>query len=127
MATQFSVWLEDHPGTLAVLSDAMAKNAVNIVAIHAAPCPDKGMVQFVTNHPDAAMEALSYADLDYTSREVLLLTLVNEPGALARLARALADAAININALYITMTGQIVLDASDLRKAQEILMGLGIR
>jgi hypothetical protein len=127
MATEFSVWLEDHPGTLADLAEAMAKNAVNIVAIHATPCPGKGITQFVTNHPDAAMEALSDIGLDYTTREVLLLTLSNEPGKLAQLARALATAAININSLYITMNGQIVLDVSDIRKAQETMMALGIR
>lgn len=127
MATEFSVWLEDHPGTLADLAEAMAKNAVNILAIHATPCPKQGIVQFITNHPDAAMEALSDIGLDYTTRDVLLLTLTNEPGALARLARSLATAAININALYITMNGQIVLDVSDIRKAQEVTMALGIR
>lgn len=127
MATEFTVLLEDRPGALADLAEALARYAVSILAIHATPCPTHGITQFVTNHPDATINALREAGMDYTAREVLLLTLSNEPGALARLARALGNAQININALYITMTSQIVLDVSDPRKAQQIALGLGIR
>ncbi len=127
MATEFTVSLENRPGALADLAEAMAKNAVNIVAIHATPCAEQGVAQFIVNHPDAAIDAMNDVSMSFTTREVLLVTLVHEPGSLARLARALANAGINVNAVYIAMGNQVVLDVSDLRKAQEIAMGLGIR
>jgi hypothetical protein len=127
MATEFSVTLEDRPGALADLTEALAKSAVNIMAIHASPCGGEGMAQFITSNPDATIEALRDMAFPYTTQEVLMVTLAHEPGALARLARALADAAININAVYMTNDRQVVLDVDKMRKAQEVAMGLGIR
>jgi hypothetical protein len=127
MATEFSVTLEHRPGALADLTEALAKSAVNIIAIHASPCGGEGVVQFITSDPDATIEALRDMAFGYTTQEVLMFTLAHEPGALARLSRALANAAININAVYMTNDRQIVLDVDKLRQAQEVAMGLGIR
>jgi hypothetical protein len=128
MATEFSIILEDRPGALADLTEALAQNAVNIIAIHASPCGKEGIVQFITSDPDATIEALNDIKLKFTAQDVLMVTLVNEPGSLARLARALANAGININAVYMTNSQQVVLDVGDaLRKAQEVAMSLGIR
>jgi len=38
----------------------------------------------------------------------------------------LANAGININAVYSTLTGQLVLDVSDLAKAQQVAMSVGL-
>ncbi|MBN1454623.1 MAG: ACT domain-containing protein [Anaerolineales bacterium] len=128
MATEFSIMLEDRPGSLADLTEALAQNAVNIIAIHVSPCGEEGVAQFITNDPDATIEALNTIDLAFTAQEVLMVTLPHEPGSLARLARALTNAGININAVYMTYNRQIVLDVGELlRKAQEVAMGMGIR
>jgi hypothetical protein len=127
MATEFTVLLEDRPGALAALSEALAKSAINIVAIHATPCPNQGIVQFVTNNNDATVEALRDSEFEYTTNEVLVLPLSHEPGALARLSGALGNAGININALYITMSGQLVLDTGDFKAAQRVALDLGLR
>lgn len=126
MATQFSVTIEDRPGALAELTDALARQAVNILAIHATPCPTQGIAQFIVNNTDATVDALQQLGKDYTTRDVLLVTIPHQPGALAQVARALGAAGININALYITMTAQIVLDVSDLPRAQQLVMGMGL-
>lgn len=125
MAIEFTVYLEDQPGALADLTEVLARSAVNIIAMHATPCPTRGIAQFLTNNTDATVNALGSAGIAYTTNEVLVIGLLNEPGTLARLARALGDAAININALYITLGGQIVLDVSDLRQAQQVALRLG--
>lgn len=124
MATEFTVLIEDRPGTLAHLAETLAQNGINITAIHATSCPDQGFVQLITNNNDATVNALQDAGIDYTVREVLLINLVDQPGTLALLARHLADAGININAVYIAMSGQIVLDTDDLPRAQRIALGL---
>lgn len=127
MAKEFTVQLEDRPGSLADLTEALAKHAINIVAIHATPCPTSGIVQFVTDNTDATVTALKHVDKDYTTRDVLIVNLPHQPGAMAQLSRALANADININAVYMTMAGQIVLDVSDVNKAQRVAINLGIR
>lgn len=125
MATEFTVILEDRPGALADLTEILAKSAVNIVALHATPCPQEGFVQFITNNADATIHALRDAEQDYQVQEVLFARLPNEPGTLARLSRALGDGEVNINSVYITLNGEVVLDVDDYRKAQEIVMRLG--
>jgi hypothetical protein len=122
MATEFTVLLPDKPGSLADLTEALAKYAVSIVAIHTTSCPEYGITQFVTNNTDATVLALKEAGMDYTAQEVLLLTLTHDPGALARLARTMGQAGININSLYMAMTGQVIMDVNDLRKAQQIAL-----
>jgi hypothetical protein len=127
MATEFTIQLPDRPGALADLAEVLAGQGINIMAIHATPCPSEGIVQFIPNNIDATVEALRNAQLDYTAKEVLLVSLADQPGMLARLARALGNAGINIDALYITLQGQVVLDVSDLREAQKVVLGLGIK
>ena len=79
MATEFTVQIQDRPGELAKLIEALRKGGVNILALHATSCPDQGMVQFVTNNPDATVEALKTVSIAYNVREVLLLPLKEEP------------------------------------------------
>ena len=126
MATEFTIVIQDRPGALADLAEVLAQNAVNILAIHASPCTGQGVVQFVTDSPDATIEALKDGGFDYTTNNVLVVGQVHQRGVLARLARALANAGININAMYSTVTGQLVLDVSDLSKAQQVAMGVGL-
>ncbi len=126
MATEFTVQIQDRPGELAKLIEALRKGGVNILALHATSCPDQGMVQFVTNNPDATVEALKTVSIAYNVREVLLLPLKEEPEALVRLATAIAEEGININALYVTNQGQVVLDTDNLLSAQRVAMGLGV-
>jgi hypothetical protein len=45
---------------------------------------------------------------------------------LARLARAVAERGININAVYITMLGQVVLDTDNLSGTQKVALEMGI-
>ena len=122
MATEFTVLIEDRPGALASLTETLARNGINIMAIHATPCPGSGIVQMVTNHTDATVNALRDAGVEYTVRDVLLVNLVDQPGALARLTRALGSEGLTINAVYISMRGQIVIAVDDLPRAQRIAL-----
>ena len=67
MATEFTVILENRPGTLArrglVLGDAM----VNIEAIHGNARETSAIVQFVSNDQDKAARALDAAGIAYES------------------------------------------------------------
>lgn len=127
MAKEFTVRIDDQPGTLAELTETLAKHAINIVAMHATACPERGIVQFVTDNTDATVNALGSIDMEYDSTDVLIFNLPHQPGVLAQLARALGEKLININALYMSMEGSIVMAVSDIDQTQKIAMGLGIR
>jgi hypothetical protein len=125
-ATEFTVTLENRPGTLAELSEALGNAGINIDGLQGMPCEGRGVIQLVTNDPNGAAQALDGAGIQYTSRDVLLLNLVNEPGALARVTRAMADAGINVNAVYVTMGQGVVMGVDNLSAAQQVASELGV-
>jgi hypothetical protein len=125
-ATEFTVTLENRPGTLAGLSEALGSAGINIDGLQGMPCEGRGAIQLVANDPDGAAQALDGAGIQHTTREVLLLNLVNEPGALARVTRAMADAGINIDAVYVTMGQGVVLGVDNLSSAQQVASELGV-
>ncbi len=125
-ATELTVTLEDRPGTLADMAEALGNAGVNIDGLQGAAVGGKGMVQVITNNPKGATQALDKAGLKYTTREVLLVKLEDKPGALGRLARAMAKAGVNITASYLTMKGTLALGVSDMPKAEKVARDMGV-
>lgn len=126
MAIEFSVSLQNRPGAIAELTEALARQGVMLMAVHAAAFADTGVIQFVASNPDATVAALRDASVEYTTSQVLLVSVANQPGLLARLARALAEQNININSVYLTLSGQIVLNVDDVNAAQKVILGLDL-
>ena len=124
--TEFTVTLQNRPGTLADTAEALGNAGVNIDGLQAMPCEGRDGVQLVAGNPDGAARALDSAGLKHTRREVLLISLEDKPGALARVARAVAKAGINIDAAYVTMSGKVVLGVDKLAGAEDVLKGLGV-
>jgi hypothetical protein len=94
----FTVEMEDRPGQLARLCEAMAANNVNLV-LSAMGRGDEGTVAFVADDEAAAQAALTGAGLGYTMRPALTIRMENQPGAGAAAFRKLADAGINTSLL----------------------------
>jgi hypothetical protein len=104
MATEFTVKLENEPGTLAQVGTALGDANVNIVAIQGFSRGEESIVQFVTNNPDEVPEVLKIAGIPYASREVLIVKVLDDPGMLGDVALVFAEAGINIDSVYVTTT-----------------------
>ena len=101
IAKEFTIRLEDRPGTLGKLCQALAEQDVNILAYQQFPRQKgKGSVRLVVDNPDKAKAILDRQRSDYTETEVAQVRLVHRPGELARAASRLGDAGININYGY---------------------------
>ena len=97
-AKEFTVRLEDRPGTLGKLCQALAEQDVNILAYQQFPHEKgKGSVRLVVNNPDRAKVVLDRQRSGYTETEVVRVKIAHRPGDLARAASRLGDAGININ------------------------------
>ena len=94
----FTVEMEDRPGQLARLCEAMAANNVNLV-LSAMGRGDEGTVAFVADDEAAAQAALTGAGLGYTMRPALTIRMENQPGAGAATFRKLANAGVNADLL----------------------------
>lgn len=126
MATEFQVVIEDKPGSLAGLGGVLGDATVNIEAVHGISLEGKSIVQFVPNDPDATARALDRARIAYTRREVLVVRVLDQPGMLADVALVMSTAGININSVYITTRGHVVLGVDDLAGAIQVAAGMAV-
>jgi hypothetical protein len=102
--TEFVVMLDNRPGSLARLTELLAEAGVNIDALAAWGADGDGIVRLIVDQPEACARVLDEAGLAFEERTVLSALLDDRPGALAEVTRALADAAINIEAVFILGT-----------------------
>lgn len=126
MATEFAVILTDVPGSLARLGQALGQERVNIEAIQGITRAGEGIVRFVPDSPDRAKRALDAAGFSHTTREVVIVRVLDEPGALGEVALVMAAAGINIDAVYVTTKGYVVLGVDDLAGAIHVAGGMAV-
>ncbi len=94
----FTVDLENQPGELARLCEAMAGGQINVV-LAATVRGDEGTVAFVADDEAGAQAALQDAGITYEMRTALTIRMENQPGAGATAFRKLADAGVNADLL----------------------------
>jgi hypothetical protein len=97
---EFTVLIEDWPGTLGKLCHALADRNVNILAFHSFPIGWKSVTRFIVDNPTTATIALDSQQLTYTETEVVQVKLPHRPSEIARMASRLREANININYAY---------------------------
>ena len=98
---QIIIPVPDRPGVVADVSEALAAAGVNIEDMDAEGAADKGVIILSVDHYDVALRALQEAGFGAITEDALVLQLFNEPGALAKVARRLGEASINIRSLRI--------------------------
>ena len=98
---EFTIQLEDRPGTLGKLCRALADRGVNIVAFQTFPQQKgKSTVRLVTDNPTGAKTVLDSERIPHKETEVAQSKLPHRPGTLATAAAKLGEGKININYAY---------------------------
>jgi hypothetical protein len=119
MATDFTITMEDRPGSLAKLGETMGKAGINIEGACAVTGGGKGEVHILVPDAGAARSALKAAGIAVTGeREVLVVDAKDRPGELGRVSRKLADAGVNIQLFYISTGMKFVIGVDDAKKAK---------
>ncbi|HYZ11901.1 MAG TPA: amino acid-binding protein [Actinomycetota bacterium] len=122
MATDLTISLEDRPGELARLGEALGGAGVNIDGGCATTAGGGGEVHILVEDAAAARGALEGAGIQITSeREAVVVDAPNQPGELGRTARKLADAGVNIQTYYVATGDALVFVADDPAKARSAL------
>jgi hypothetical protein len=117
-----TVILEDHPGTLADLGEALGSAGVNIEGLCGFPCEDRGIGHILVEDAVAARAALEEIGLEVLrERQVLVLEVKNREGALGQVSRRIADAGVNIDLVYLATSTRLVLGVDDVDGARAAL------
>jgi hypothetical protein len=123
---QLTVFLENHPGTLANVCGCLAEKEINILALSISDMIDTGELRVVVNNARKAKALLEEQGYDVLESEVLLVEMANEPGVLAQVARRLAKGKVNVEYAYCSASKDGnrvlgVLKVSDTNKALDLL------
>lgn len=97
---EFTVLMDDRPGTLGKVCRALADRNVNILALHSFPIGGKSVTRLIVDNPTTAKTVLDGERLTCTETEVVQVKLPHKPGEIARVASRLGEANINIDYAY---------------------------
>ena len=121
----FIIELENKPGTLADIAEALGERGINITGISAVTSGTAGGVGILTNDEAGTRDALSKAGIKLREIGLVSATIENKPGTLGQIARRLADAGVNIELLIATgMSGSnvtIALGVDNVEAAQRVV------
>jgi hypothetical protein len=117
-----AIALEDRPGALAEMGEALGRAGVSIEGGGAFVSGGEGIAHFLFEDGAAAREALEAAGIRVVaSSEVLVQRLRQEvPGQLGELSRRMAEAGVNIEVMYSDHAGQMILVVDDLATGRSV-------
>ena len=118
---QISVFMESRPGHLHRVLDAFEDAHVNVRGFSASDTGDYGVVRFIVDEPDKAVDVLRGMGSATVKSEVLCLRLPDRPGALARVMGILSDRGLNVSYTYSLISTFIAVSVKDIAHAEEIL------
>ena|SRR6476659_4671203 len=119
---ELTVRLANSPGTLGRVAQVLGSERINILAMS---LDTTGALRLVVDNPLHATGSLREQHYQVEERDVLYTTMPNEPGALARVIRTVAEAGINLEYVYgsgidRTPMVAIVLGVPDVQRASAV-------
>jgi hypothetical protein len=122
---ELKIRVEDRPGMLGEIALALGDKRVNLRAINAWVEGEQGVVRMVVDKLGPAKRVLKARGWSAEEQEVLEVEITDKPGALGQVAKALADAGIDIRHVYCGAAGArkaaVFMGVSDLKSALKAL------
>jgi hypothetical protein len=128
---QLAVFLENKPGALAVVCDALAEAKINIFGLTVSDTTDHAVVRMVVSNTEKAVNVFENHGALVVESDVLMIQNDNKPGSLSRIAHNLSDKKINIDYGYLASMpsakkGLLILRVADAKKALAVLKKLDV-
>jgi hypothetical protein len=117
-----AIALENRPGALAEMGEALGRAGVSVEGGGAWVVDGRGVAHFLFADGAAARQALEAAGIRVVAeREVLVQRLKQAvPGQLGLLTRRMAEAGVNIEVLYSDHDHQLILVVDNLARGREV-------
>jgi hypothetical protein len=121
MATDLAVNVADQPGGLADVGEALGNAGINIEGLCGVGLGDRGVIHILVEDGAAARAALEGAGLNVESEAEAIVSAipgdVRTPGTLGKMARSVAEAGVNMRAVYLATDNRAVAVTDDNAKA----------
>jgi len=126
IAKQLAIFLDNRPGTLARVCDALSEAKINIYAITTSDTVDHSVIRLVVSDPQKALTVFEEHGTLVVEDDVVMLEGDNKSGSLANIAHRLAEADINIEYCYCATSpgakkGLLILRVSNPKKTLKVL------
>lgn len=126
ITTQLALFLDNRPGMLARVCDALTEAKINIYALTTSDTVDHTVIRMVVSDTRKALLLFEERGTLVVETEVILMTGDNKPGSLAKISKRLAENDVNIEYCYCATSpdakkGLLVLRVSNPKKALKIL------
>lgn len=124
MTKDFVLILEDRPGSLAKVGEALGKAEVNIEGLCGVTCEGKGLIHVLVEDEVKARRALEANGIHVAEEhDVLVIEVEDRPRVLGNIARRLSNSGVNLNLAYLATSTRLVIGTDDLDKARGTLQG----
>ena len=126
IASQLALFVENRPGMLARVCDALSEAKINIYALAISDTVDHSVVRMVVSDTQKALLLFEERGTLVVDTEVLMIEANNKPGTLTKIAQKLGEGGVNIEYCYFATPpgakkGLLVIRVSDPKKALKIL------
>jgi hypothetical protein len=115
----------DRPGEIARVANALARGDVNMKSIAGIGFSKQGVIRVIPDDIEAARTALNESNIRFEESELVTALLENKAGELAGIAGKLANAGLNVHAIYVIgLEGDLVelaFAVDDAKKAKKAL------
>jgi len=98
---QITILTENRVGALADICTELGNVGVSIKSINAQGQGDYGVVRLVTEDDATAKKVLEKAGFKINVSDVLIVTVADRAGELAKIARKLANSGVDIECIYV--------------------------
>ena len=116
MAMDLVIEVDNRPGALARIAAAISDAGVNLAAATCVGVGDRAELHILVPHAEAARHALAITHQAVVTREreVVVVKVEDSPGALADLARIVAEAGVDLDLVYVATNNRVVFGSQDL-------------
>ena len=115
MSMDLVIEVDNEPGALAQVAQAISDAGVNIAAATCVGPGAQAELHILVPHAEAARHALALSNLAVTrEREVVVVEVDDRPGILAELAGKVAANGVNLDLVYVATRNRVVFGSTDL-------------
>lgn len=130
-AKQLTVFIENRSGRLSEVLGVLNQNGVNILSMSLADTTDFGLLRLIVDNPSLGKEKLTENGFSSVLSDISIIQIPHKAGSLHSLLKTIDEGGVSIEYMYglsiESDDAYVVLKASDISKADEILKSNGVK